>query len=1044
MATELAKAYVQIVPSAQGMEGAISSVMNGEAKSAGSSNGKNFAAGFGKIAGKAMAAIGIGKIITDGIANTGAFETAMAKTSTLFTGTADEFAELEQRILSVSGETGMAATMLAEAAYSAESASVPAELLGDMIESSAKLAVAGFTDVDTALSATAKTMNAYGMNGADAMEQVQKVLIQTQNYGITTVGELGASLANVTPTAAAMGVSFEQVGASLALMTARGVPTAQATTQLRAAMTELGKSGTTASKSFAAAAEGTEYAGMTFQEAISAGADLGDVFGLMQSYADASGLSMVDLWGSVEAGNAAMMIAADIETFNKDLNAMSENSDVVGDSYGKMAGSFGQSMNRLKESAKNFMITLFSGGDISSSFDTMLSSLGDIGDRLIGWMTTGLGSLGENLPALMSSLLDFGGSLLDALGQVNWIELGTTIVTGIVGAMGELGVRLTETVGNAITAVSNGEVDFGSIGTAIWNGVTSVITVAGDWLQKIFETAASVTAGVDFTGIGSAILSGVTTFIDSAGGFLGTLFGSGRDAAEGVGYTGIGSKILEGVNSSIDAAGTFLSSAFESAKTTSEGLSWSDVGTAVKTGVDLILNGGQFLSSVFSAGAELVKGIDWNGVGSSIGNFVSSGLDNASKMIGVFTEAAEELKSNIDWKAVGSSVTDLVTTGLDSGTKLINTFTTASDNLIKSIDWENVGTNISTLVDTGAQGVSGLLEASFTAAKDLIVGIPWGEVGSAISSGLGDVWEGLTGLVGGVLGGVGDIASGGAEVISSALVTAAARIRGEGSVSEEIEKLKTNFEEMKTAVETGKESAVETAKTVSTAIKNGLASDLSATVMSTLGSSAIGNLIEGIRTGKAADGTSLADAMTTVAGDGKGAMETAGWSGVGAGIITGIISGINLTSGALFERLRQVALSALAAAKSTLAVGSPSRVMRDEVGQWIPAGIAEGIDSGAGMVTDAMTRLTAASLGSNIAGSLASQGQSVGAAAADANESGTAAVVGAIQEMRQDLQNLRIVVGKKTFGRTVVEYSGAQVDDYIGQSDTRLAAGFGT
>ena len=59
------------------------------------------------------------------------------------------------------------------------------------------------------------------------MNRVQTVLLQTQNLGITTVGELGASLANVTPTAAALGVSFEQVGAAMALMTAKGVPTAQ-------------------------------------------------------------------------------------------------------------------------------------------------------------------------------------------------------------------------------------------------------------------------------------------------------------------------------------------------------------------------------------------------------------------------------------------------------------------------------------------------------------------------------------------------------------------------------------------------------------------------------------------------------------------------------------------------------------------------------------------------------------------------------------------------------------------------------------------------
>lgn len=1018
MATELAKAYVQIVPSAQGLEGSISSVMNGEATSAGKQSGQGFASSFGGIAKKAFVALGVGKIIADGIANSSAFETAMAKASTLFTGTDSEFAALQQRILSVSNSTGMAATTLAEAAYSAESASVPMELLGDMIESSTKLAVAGYTDVDTALSATAKTMNAYGMSGADAMEQVQKVLIQTQNYGITTVGELGASLANVTPTAAAMGVSFEQVGASLALMTARGVPTAQATTQLRSAMTELGKSGTKADKAFRAAAKGTKYANMSFQEATSKGATLGDVFGMMQAYADKSGKSMVDLWGSVEAGNAAMLIAGDMETFNSDLEAMDSSANVVEDSYGKMAGTFGQSMNRLKESAKNFMTTLFTGGDISTSFDTMLENLGDVGEKLIGWLTTGLASLGENLPNMMSSLLDFAGSLMSSLGKVDWIALGKTIVKGIVLSMGTLGTRLVELMGKAAEKVAGGEVDFGSIGTAIWNGVTSVITVAGDWLSTIFETASTAAAGVDFTGIGSKILSGVTAFIGSTGSFLKTIFSSGKTAAEGVGYSGIGGKILEGVHGSVDSEGTFLSSLFDKGKTASEGLSWSTVGTAIKTGVNLMLNGGEFLSSTFGAGAELIKAINWTDVGSAIGDFVTTGLDNAAKLVGVFTDAAAQLTSSIGWEDIGKSITGLVTTGLDSAKEFLGTFTNASSRLITAIKWEKIGENISMLVDTGAQGVSGLLETTFTAAKDLIAAIPWGDVGTAISSGLGTVWEGLTGLVGGVLGSAGDIASGTGEVVSAALGRAAAAIRGEGTISEEIEKLKKNFEELKNAVATGKTDAENTAKEVSKAIKDGIASDLSATTMSVIGSSAIGNVIEGMKNG---------------------------WNQVGVSMITGIISGISATAGMLYAHLRTVAANALAAAKSALKVGSPSQTMRDEVGQWIPAGIAEGIDSGAGMVTDAMERLAGASVGTDLAGKLTAQGRSVESSAqSSGNGEGTGEIVGAIQEMRQDLQNMRLVIGEKVFGKAVVKYGGSRMDEYIGQAENKLATGYGT
>jgi hypothetical protein len=59
--------------------------------------------------------------------------------------------------------------------------------------------------------------------------------------GKTTFEELSASLFNVGPAAAAAGVSFEEVNAAIATMTAAGVPTAQATTQIRAAMVGLQK-----------------------------------------------------------------------------------------------------------------------------------------------------------------------------------------------------------------------------------------------------------------------------------------------------------------------------------------------------------------------------------------------------------------------------------------------------------------------------------------------------------------------------------------------------------------------------------------------------------------------------------------------------------------------------------------------------------------------------------------------------------------------------------------------------------------------------------
>lgn len=57
---------------------------------------------------------------------------------------------------------------------------------------------------------------------------------------------------------------------------------------------------------------------------------------------------------------------------------------------------------------------------------------------------------------------------------------------------------------------------------------------------------------------------------------------------------------------------------------------------------------------------------------------------------------------------------------------------------------------------------------------------------------------------------------------------------------------------------------------------------------------------------------------------------------------------------------------------------------------------------------------------------------------------GSSAVVAAIQALRNDMQNLRLVVGQKTFGRAVVDYGGSRMDGYIGQADSALAAGYGS
>lgn len=74
---------------------------------------------------------------------------------------------------------------------------------------------------------------------------------------------------------------------------------------------------------------------------------------------------------------------------------------------------------------------------------------------------------------------------------------------------------------------------------------------------------------------------------------------------------------------------------------------------------------------------------------------------------------------------------------------------------------------------------------------------------------------------------------------------------------------------------------------------------------------------------------------------------------IGGDIVRGIARGITGAAGAVVSALGGVVSSAISAAKSKLGIASPSKVFRDEVGRWIPEGVAEGIYGSGDTIQDA-------------------------------------------------------------------------------------------
>lgn len=86
------------------------------------------------------------------------------------------------------------------------------------------------------------------------------------------------------------------------------------------------------------------------------------------------------------------------------------------------------------------------------------------------------------------------------------------------------------------------------------------------------------------------------------------------------------------------------------------------------------------------------------------------------------------------------------------------------------------------------------------------------------------------------------------------------------------------------------------------------------------------------------------------------------WASTGRAIIDGIVNGIKNAGHLIADVLKSLARQAWQGVKNFLGIGSPSKVFAEQIGRWIPAGIAQGIEANSGVVSDALMDLSKANV----------------------------------------------------------------------------------
>ena len=280
------------------------------------------------------------------------YETAMAKVGTIADTKQVPLEQLSSEIMKLSNTTGIAAEAIADDVYNAISAGQQTGDAVNFVSNSAKLAKAGFAESSQTLDVLTTILNAYGME-ASKVGDVSDMLIQIQNKGKVTVGELSSVMGKIIPTANANGVALEQLGAGYAIMTSKGIAAAETTTYMNSMLNELGKSGTTADKLL------RQTAGKSFKELMAEGKSLGDVLGIMQEAAESSGKSLSDVFGSAEAGKAAVSLLSNgVDGFNESVKGMVESAGATEEAFAKMENTTEAKMQKAKNSIANLGIVL--------------------------------------------------------------------------------------------------------------------------------------------------------------------------------------------------------------------------------------------------------------------------------------------------------------------------------------------------------------------------------------------------------------------------------------------------------------------------------------------------------------------------------------------------------------------------------------------------------------------------------------------------------------------------------------------------------------
>lgn len=833
----------------------------------------------------------------------------------------------------------------------------------------AEAATAAGANLQTTASVVQQSMNIWG-DSLKSPQQAAAILTQTANLSNASIEDMQQALATIGSVAKLAGMDMSTTSEAIGLLTNRGFSAAQASEDLSFAirqmlapskgakkeMDALGLSFVDSSgkmkpfpqilKEVAAATDGMGDAQKTAAlKTMFGAAGMQAIAPLLDAVKDKSDNTTTSWSAYAKAMNGA---AKDTQTATKFLsdqaNEMQQN---LGSKIEQVGGNWEALRNKAMQTK---------GGVNSAILDMMNQSLewattsnsstaqvirSFIGmSPAIGAATTALGGLFKG----WGKLISFGGSVIKTVGNVGRVMKALSMagdLTTAISSLRELAAT-SQLAAGSMRVLQVAQLALAHPCVAIGVAIAAVVAALAVFLTK---TKTGQAMWKQFTQSVADSVDGIKQAWQSMTDFFSNLWNNIVTTAQNV-WSSFGqffSPVVQSIESVWQGLSDFFGNLWNGIVTFAQGV-WSSFAQGMAPIVDAFKNLWSTLTDFFSTlwqgivttaqtiwqGLLPIVTTVWNGIKTVVSTIMQA-ISDVIQTIGTAIQAVWTAIWNVVqtvamtiWDAIKNFISlemQGIQTVIQSVMTIIQTIWQTAWNVIETVV-QTIWSIISTTVSTAINAVAGVIRAVTDAIKGDWSGA-WNEIKNVATT----IWDGITSIVSTAINGVRNVISSVMNGIKSVW----------SSVWNGIKSVTSGAMSMIRSVVSGGMSAM-----------RGVVSSMMSAVQSAF--------VSGWNAARNATANGISRAVSA-ARSMTGAMVSAGRD-----FVMGFVNGIEGAIWRAASAAARMASAAMHAAKAWFNIGSPSKVMRDQVGKWVPAGLAVGIEQNTDLVENAAKRMAEAAM----------------------------------------------------------------------------------